>query len=183
MHAPPRGHSVKRGPILTGAGITLRGMKARPLWGTARPGADPRLKSAAWKETREHWRREGKRLELQCWRCGGKLGPILSDVWYVPGTRRVHPSAYCLGHVVSRDLGASLGYDPEWLDSIENTRPEHNYCSARSGYMAQSGKRRMQALASAQRAASTPRKSGKRARPPALPPRPVTQAAAASRWQ
>jgi hypothetical protein len=170
----------KRRAALDCPGVVI--MVSQPLWGRTRPKTDRRLKSSAWKKTREYWRAVGKANEVPCWRCNGGYGPILYDVWYVAGTRRVHPLAYVLGHRISRDLGASLGYDPNYLDSIENTHPEHSRCSARSGYMAQSGKRK-QVLASAQTAASTPRKSGKRrAVLTSLPPRPVKQAAAADRW-
>jgi hypothetical protein len=156
-------------------------MKAQPLWGTARPRPDPRLKGANWKKTKEYWRRVGKANDVQCWRCGGRLGPILYDTWLVPGTKRVHPLAYVLGHKISRDVGRSLGYDDDWLDSPENTHPEHSRCSARSGYMAQAAKRRTQAIAVAKQLAKAPKGPTPQPGVP-LSPRPVKQAAAASRW-
>ncbi len=146
------------------------------MWGAVRPPADPRLKGAAWKRTREHWRREGKRSGLGCWRCGVSLR---YDEWFIPGTRKVWPNAFTLGHVIGRDEGAAIGYTAEQIDSIGNTRPDCNRCSGRSGYLYQGAKRRT--IASRQLASTsvsrTTRTQGTQLTTPY-----VKQAAAASRW-
>jgi hypothetical protein len=158
----------------------MAGMEPRGMWGKPRPRSDPRLHSPQWRESRKYWRREGKANDIPCWRCGRKIN---YDQWFIPGTRKVWPNAYVLGHMLGRDLGASLGYDPSWIDSIANTRPECSRCSARSGYRTQAAKRR-QARTSSRRAASNPA-TGKPTPQQGTPlsPREVKQAAAADRWK
>jgi hypothetical protein len=112
--------------------------KSRGLWGNVRPPSDPRLHTYAWRQSRAYWKRVGKRQGLGCARCGVQLE---WDRWYYPGTRKVIPNAFALGHKIGRDLGATLGYDPNYIDSVENTQPECAKCSARSGYLTQARKR------------------------------------------
>jgi hypothetical protein len=158
-------------------------MTTRGMWNKPRPPSDPRLHSPQWRESRKYWKREGKANDIRCWRCGGV---ILYDVWYVPEVypTRVHPQAYVLGHKLSRDLGASLGYDPTWIDSIANTHPECSRCSARSGYLSQAAKRSLAAASAQQRLVKA---RGKGTASPQqgteLSPRVITQAAAADRWK
>jgi hypothetical protein len=165
------------------AEVKLRAMTSRGLWGAKRPPTDPRLKSAAWKRTREHWKLEGRRLGIPCWRCGLAID---WDADYfrtaLDGRRKVNGLAFALGHITGRDLGASLGWTDEQISDISNTRPEHARCSGRSGYKYQQAKRLL-ALASTQTAASAPA-TGRptKYQGTQLSPRPVTQAAAADRW-
>jgi hypothetical protein len=162
-------------------------MASRGLWNAPRPGSDPRLHTKQWRESRAYWKRRGKAEGIRCWRCHGE---ILYDTWFIPGTKKVHPQAYVLGHKLSRDLGRSFGYDDAWLDSIGNTHPECSRCSARSGYMYQSRKRKAQAgtrdspSTSTQQPASTPSRSRSAWYGDTTVTIPYSQqAAAASRWQ
>jgi hypothetical protein len=150
----PEGESARKRKYRGGAVIMvrLRAMTSRGLWGAPRPATDPRLKSAAWKRTRAHWKAEGRRLGVPCWRCGRAID---YDVDYfrttVDGRRKVNAIAFALGHVTGRDLAASLGWTDEQINDISNTRPEHARCSGKSGYRYQAAKR-LQAIASTQRA-------------------------------
>jgi hypothetical protein len=158
-------------------------MEPKGMWGRPRPRSDPRLHTPQWRQSREYWKREGKRQEIPCARCGCKIN---YDAWYIPGVypRKVYPNAYVLGHVISRDQGRALGYDDQWLDSVENTRPECSRCSARSGYRYQAAKRsQTQASAQQQLARSRGKGTASPQQGTELSPRVITQAAAADRWK
>jgi hypothetical protein len=160
--------------------LIMRRMEPRGMWNKPRPRSDPRLHTPQWRQSRKYWKRRGQAEDIPCWRRGCKIN---YDVWYIPGTRKVYPNAYVLGHVIGRDLGRSLGYDEQWLDSIENTRPECSRCSAISGYMTQSGKRRAQALVRPQQLVK-PGGTGRPTPQPGIPLSPpvIKQAAAHGRW-
>ena len=92
---------------------------------------DPALGTQNWKQIRAYWRRHPQ----PCWRCG-------RGIEY--SARFPHPLSLAVGHIIGRKEGRMAGYDEAYLNSLQNTRPEHLECSNRSGgqYSAQVKKMR-----------------------------------------
>jgi hypothetical protein len=81
---------------------------------------DRALGTASWKKIRSYWRKNPQ----PCWRCGRGIEYDM---------RFPHPLSLAVGHIIGRAEGRRAGYSEEYLNSLQNTRPEHLECSNRSG--------------------------------------------------
>jgi hypothetical protein len=159
-------------------------MGTRGMWGAPRPPSDPNLHTPLYRQTREYWLRRGKAEDIPCWRCGQRIAYSLPYFRIEPsGRKRVNHTAFCLGHLVGRDLAMSYGWTDAQINAITNCRPEHARCSGKSGYQYQASKRK--ALARSQRpaSASASGRVGKYQDEYRGAPASITQAAAADRWR
>jgi hypothetical protein len=81
---------------------------------------DPALGTESWKRIRRYWRANPQ----PCWRCSKMI---------LYSARFPHPLSLAIGHIIGRKEGRMAGYDEAYLNSLQNTRPEHLECSNRSG--------------------------------------------------